>query len=374
MFIATATGPSYEQLRPLKTARSRSLDEDRFPVHRDLLDRLLAHDPASSGQADPVVAHALAVVCAYAYADVVGLGGTPDTLAAMLTRLGLPSSRVLMVEERIEAAFVVAAGFLVQSEDGRVAILAYRGTRPFDVANWMTDADLHNGTVTVRVGGQDFPVHPGFYRNVRSIRSPLVEGLDRARQGMSIIDGSPVEHPLQALHLAGHSLGAAMAALQAILLLNDPSYRPLGRLLHSVYGYGQPMVGGSGLVEAMDASGQASRFQRFVFRRDVVPPLPPLGLGDYAHFGAQYEVRRRAGDPDAPGCSYVESPRSVRQAPFVAIPIAATQFVANRLPLLRHLPFLYSIDDHLPLNYVEWLAPEGLASEYGGYPAEFASR
>jgi hypothetical protein len=365
MFTATATGPSLGQLRPLKTARSRALDEDRYPVHADLHDRLLGHDPGTSSEADPTVAHALAVISAYAYAEVVDLGGVPNTLAAMVTRLGLPSSRVLMVEERIDAAFVVAAGFLVQSEDGRVALLAYRGTRPFDVASWMTDADLHNGTVTVRVGGADFPVHPGFYRNVRSIRSPLIEGLDRARRGLSIIDGSVVDSPMEALHLAGHSLGAAMAALQAVLLLNDPSYRPLGRLLRSVYGFGQPMIGGSDLARELEDSGQARRFQRFVYRRDVVPALPPIGLGDYAHFGAQYEVARSGG--------FVPSGRSVRQAPFVAIPIAAMQFVANRLPVVRHVPFLWSVDDHLPLNYVEWLAPVGCASEFGGYPA-FPSR
>lgn len=360
MFIATTVGPSLEQVRPMKPIRARALDQDRFPVHPDLLERLVGHDPGSSGTADPAVAHALAVLAAYAYADVVDLGGTPTTFAGMATRLGLPRSRVLMVEERIDAAFVVAAGFLLQSDDGRACVLAYRGTRPFDVANWMTDADLRNGPVTVHVGGADFPVHPGFYRNVRAIRSPLVEGLDHARHGRSIIDGSPVEHPMQSLHLAGHSLGAAMAALQAVLLLNDPSYRPLGALLHSVYGFGQPMIGGRDLARAMADSAQDRRFQRFVYRRDVVPPLPPRGLGDYAHFGPQYEVARGGG--------YDRSSRPTQQAPFAAIPIAATQFVAHRLPVLRNLPFLYSLDDHLPLNYVEWLAPQGCLSEFGGYP------
>jgi hypothetical protein len=84
-------------------------------------------------------------------------------------------------------------------------------------------------------------------------------------------------------------------------------------------------------------------------------------LGDYRHFGAQYEVARDGG--------VALSARSVRQAPFAAIPISVVQFVASRLPVLRRAPFLYSIDDHLPLNYVDWLAPEGCASEFGGYPA-----
>jgi hypothetical protein len=199
---------------------------------------------------------------------------------------------------------------------------------------------------------------------VRSIRSPLIEGLDRARQGLSIIDGTPVEQPMLALHLTGHSLGAAMATLQAVLLQNDPSYAPLASSLRSVYGYGQPMVGSRAMVQAMSATGQDRRYQRFVYRNDVVPALPPRGLGDYAHFGAQYEVDHAGG--------YRQVDRPVRQAPFLAIPIAASQFISHRLPVLRHLPFPYSIDDHLPLNYVDWLAPEGCASEYGGYPVTAA--
>ena len=361
MFTATAVGPSLEALRPLKPASPRSRSEGDFPVHPQLLDRLLSHDPGADGEADPVVAHALAVCSGYAYASVVGFGDEPDTLARMMARLGLPGNRVLMVAERIDAAFVVASGFVVQSADGRAAILAYRGTEPFNVANWMTDADLGNGPVTIEVGDLEYSVHPGFYRNVRSIRSPLIEALHRARQGLSIIDGTPVDHPLQALHLTGHSLGAAMAALQGILLLEDPAYAGLGGLLRSCYGFGQPMVAPRSLADSMEATGLAMRFLRFIYRNDVVPGLPPRGLGDFAHFGPQYEVSADGG--------YRRSSRVQRQSSFFAIPLAPLQFLCGRLPLLRRIPFPYSLDDHLPLHYIDWLAPQGMGSEYGDYPA-----
>ncbi len=307
------------------------------------------------------MAHALAVCASYAYAEVVGFGDEPDTIARMMARLGLPSNRVLMAAERIDAAFIVSSGYVIQSADGRVVILAYRGTEPFNVANWMTDADLNNGPVTVRVGGEDFSVHPGFYRNVRATRSPLIEALDRASRSLSVIDGSPVEQPMQALYLTGHSLGAAMAALHGLLLLNDPAYKRIADPLRAVYGYGQPMIGPESLAETMTDNGQARRFQRFVYRRDVVPPLPPRGLGDYAHFGPQYEVAAMGG--------YRRVQRTTGQASFFAIPTATLQFVSHRLPVVRRLPFLWSLDDHLPLNYVDWLAPPGRASEYGDYRA-----
>lgn len=362
MFLAHAIGPTLDELRPLKPATATiARDGEVFPVHPDLPDRLLAFDPASTDEVDPVVAHALSVCSAYAYAEVVRLGRTPDTLARMMARLGLPSARVLMVAERIDPAFIVASGFVVQSEDGRVVILAYRGTEPFDVASWLTDADLHNGPVSLLVGGTECAVHPGFYRNVRAIRSPLVEALDRARRGLSVIDGSEVGAPMQVLHLTGHSLGAAMATLQAVLLLNDPDYAELAAVLRSVHGFGQPMVGAPSLAGALTDTGQASRFLTFTYRRDVVPGLPPIGLGTYAHVGAQFEVADDGG--------IRRSDRSRGQATFFAIPIATAQFVSHRLPVLRHLPFPHSLDDHLPLNYVEWLAPAGCRSEYGGYPS-----
>jgi hypothetical protein len=362
MFIAWAVGPTLEELRPLKPpVVAQGSTGGQFPLYPELEPLLLAHDPGGDGQADPTVAHLLAVAATYAYAEVVGLGGTPDTLARMMARLGMPANRTLMVAERIDAAFVVASGFVVQSADGRVVLLCYRGTEPFNVANWMTDADLHNAPVNIRVGGREFPVHPGFYRNVRAVRSPLIEALDRARQGLSIIDGSPLPNPMEALHLAGHSLGAAMAGLQALLLLNDPAYEGIAVSLRSVYQYGAPMFGGRPLAGQLTDDGTANRFQRFVYRNDTVPPLPPIGLGDYAHFGPEYRVARGGG--------YERAARPTGQATFFAIPIAATQFVTERLPIVRRLPFPFSIDDHLPVNYINWLSPPGLGSEYGDYPA-----
>lgn len=364
MYVAHAIGPSLEELRPLKPATAEP-GAGRFPLYPDLLERLAGHDPGSDGEADPLVAHALSVCAAYAYASVVGFGDEPNTLARMMARLGLPGNRVLMVAENIDAAFVVASGFVIQSADGSVVILAYRGTEPFNVANWMTDADLHNGPVTIEVGGQDYSVHPGFYRNVRSVRSPLIAALHRAREGRSILDGSKVDTAMSALHLTGHSLGAAMATIQGLLLLEDPAYAELGAVMRSCYGYGQPMVGPKSLANTMEATGQELRFLRFIYNNDVVPGLPPRGTGDYAHFGPQYEVASDGG--------YRRVERDERQNPLLSIVLAPVQFLFNRLPVLRRIPIPFSLDDHLPLNYVDWLSPRGMASEYGDYTARLES-
>lgn len=363
MFTASARGPSLEELRPEKPTVGRDPQGDwTFPVHPKLVQTLVDHDPGRAdarSEPDPTVAHSLAACAAYAYAEVAGFGDEPNTVARMMARLGMPENRTLMIAERNDAAFVASSGFLVQSEDGRVVILAYRGTEPFNVTSWMTDADLHNGPLPIEINGKCFEVHPGFYRNVRATRSPLIEALHLARNGRSVIDGSPVANPMQALHITGHSLGAAMSSLMALLLLNDPDYSELAGLTRSVYAFGQPMIGPESLAKEVEAFGQADRFLRFVYRNDVVPKLPPRGLGDYAHFGPEYVVAHDG---------YRLARRSTGQAPFCALAAAPVAFIAQRLPILHLLPVPYSLDNHLPLNYVTWLTPPGTSTEYGDYP------
>ena len=357
MLIAHATGPTLADLRPLKPERAAGT----FPVHPDL-SNLLA-DPATE-QPDRQIAHSLAVASTYAYAQVAGFCEEPDTLARMMARTGLPGNRTLLVADRVDASFIVASGYVVQSDDGRSAMVVFRGTEPFNLANWLTDADIHSEQVTISVGGRMLTVHPGFYRNLRAIRSPLIAALDRARRGRSILsEDEAVEHPLQSLYIAGHSLGGAMASLLGLLVLNDPSYAELREVLRGVYTYGAPMVGDPELAEAVAAEGQGEMFLRFAYGRDVVPHLPPWGLGRYRHFGREF---RPGGD------CWVESGRPIGQAPFFSIPMAPVEFLSRSLPIVRHLWFPYSLSDHLPVNYLEWLAPEWMASEYGDYGSHTA--
>jgi hypothetical protein len=42
------------------------------------------------------------------------------------------------------------------------------------------------------------------------------------------------------LYIAGHSLGAAMAVLMAVMLVTDPAYAGIVEKLRAVYAFGQP--------------------------------------------------------------------------------------------------------------------------------------
>ena len=361
MLVARSIGPSFSDIRPLKPAEAEPSSVGRFPVYPDLVDRLA--DPEIA-QPDPTIAHALAVCATYAYATVAGFCSEPDTLARMMARIGMPGNHTLMVADRVDVSFIVSNGFITQSADGRIAVLSYRGTEPFNPTNWLTDADLESEQVSIQVGSERLTVHPGFYRNVRATRSPLIEALDRADRGRSVLDeDSAMPNSLERLYITGHSLGGAMAALMGLLILNDPSYEHLAAKLAHVYTYGQPMVGPRSLAEEVADSGQASAFSRFVYHRDVVPHLPPWGLGQYSHFGREYRQDRDT-------TPWITVDPGSRQAPFASVALAPMQFLSRSLPLARHLWFPYSLSDHLPLNYIQWLSPPGVASEYGDYATE----
>jgi hypothetical protein len=178
--------------------------------------------------------------------------------------------------------FISSTAFLVQSSDGRVVILAYRGTEPVNFINWLTDADVHPDKIAIpfETPPGTFEVHGGFYRNVRATRYEVVTALQRAVEGQSILEstepGQPPASPLEALYITGHSLGGAMSALLAVMLMTEPAYASIASKLRAVYTFGQPMIGTPELAAACDGDPDLrNKVIRYVYRQDVVPHLRP---------------------------------------------------------------------------------------------------
>ena len=131
MLIEKSIAPPLSTLRPIKPTSS-----DTFPVYHDL-EALLAEEEQQSDQQPPAtVAHTLAVAAGYAYSDAA-------TVSMMLARMGLQDNHCLQVDMSVDAMFIRSTAFLIQSSDGSVVILAYRGTEPTNLVNWLTDADVH---------------------------------------------------------------------------------------------------------------------------------------------------------------------------------------------------------------------------------------
>ncbi|MFG2786064.1 lipase family protein [Streptomyces sp. NPDC048419] len=415
-------GPAYSALRPCKP----ETDPSSFPVYPDLVERLVEdkHQPDPEG----ILPHVLATCSAYSYAGFEQ-HSDPDTVAMIMTRLGLEENEVRVFEQRVDAMYIASAAYLILDKDRRVAILCYRGTQPEDIISILTDADVRPEMLAVELEGRRYEVHAGFYRNVRATRPLVVEALERAVRGESL---NPAEEGtrgdgLEALYITGHSLGAAMAAIMAVTLVHEPRYRHIAERLKGVYTFGQPMVGGPDLARACEETPGPrgtcllrDRLLRYIFDRDVVPALPPRPVGPYAPFGREFHYRRRHGPVDATLTFAADSAiealtlpsdvlrtvadrdwgglmlrvtegvrRSVRpllrgganvgwteiDEPGLNYPqmdslaglavVAPLAFFATRLALTRTIPFKYSFDDHGPGHYVNALAPPGVSSEFG---------
>lgn len=307
----------------------------------DIIDQLLARPRADDDQWDPRLAYLLAIAAGWAYSDAA-------TLREKLSYYGLPGATVQPMSVVNEAMLIVAHGFFIRSACGRFGVLAFRGTEPTHMMNWLTNAEV------VWRELDDGRVHAGFFGNVEALWRAILEQVGAARND---IEGAP----LRDLYVTGHSLGGAMAVLAARRLLDVDltgggggaahlveGAAPLAGLLRGVYTYGQPMVGDRAFATAT-AARLKGRYFRHVYQRDVVCRMPPRIVDrDFVHFG---QARRCV----FPGKTWRPAASSEPRPPLFITPMllgAGAAFFARRLSPLRKLRLAYSLDDHVPTNYV----------------------
>ncbi|WP_242393231.1 lipase family protein [Anaeromyxobacter oryzisoli] len=264
-------------------------------------------------------------IAAWSYSD-------GQTLADALHHRGIieDDDSCLQVSVTNQAMLVVATVFFVQS--GPVGVLCFRGTEPVNAINWLTDANVE----PKRFRGRG-RTHGGFMRNVRALWSDIYDVVSAAVDG----DGG---QSLEALYVAGHSLGGAMAVLAAASIFTDPECTTWRPLIRGVYTYGQPMVGDDEFAASCDAAFGGIHF-RHVYQRDLVPRMPPMIAGRFSHSGNEL-----LGSLDG------WSPRrkAVAQAmSLLSVPIAFAAFFFKQFPLLHDMHLPVSIDDHSPNSYLE---------------------
>lgn len=129
------------------------------------------------------------------------------------------------------------------------AVLAFRGTDPVTLPNWVTDAVVK----LVAHGELDGRVHHGFHSALRRTWSLIEPILDAA-----------ADLPL---FVTGHSMGGALAALAACKLAK------LGRPPTATYTFGAPRFG-----DPTFCAGYALPLYRVVNRLDFVPEMPLASL------------------------------------------------------------------------------------------------
>jgi len=374
MLIEKSIAPPLSTLRPTKPTSSAT-----FPVYHDLEASLAEEDQQPDKKPPATVAHTLAVAAGYAYSDA-------KTVSMMLARMGLQDNHCLKVDMSVDAMFIRSTAHLIQSSDGSVVILAYRGTQPTNLVNWLTDADVHPDKIAFpfprdakaadpaksslppdaeAVPAKSYAVHAGFYRNVRATRFEVIAALMRALDRRSVLDddpGSPMpplEKPMTTLYLTGHSLGGAMAALMAVMLSVEPDYiERFAPIFKGASTYGAPMVGSPEFANACAASTFLDRnVVRYVYRKDLVPHLPPSESDDFQHFGREYRYDRAWQDTSDKPITQMGDLLGLIEAPL--------GFVASKFRLLRGIPFRFSLNDHGPQHYISAITPPKVPNEFG---------
>jgi hypothetical protein len=200
-------------------------------------------------------ARAMAWLAQLAYED------EPDKVDSVLRLWG--ARRIASFEHLLAIPLPVAStrGLVVERQG--CLFIAFEGTDPFVVANWITNFNF--------VPDQD-GIHQGFAMALEVCWPDITDAFRQAGADMP-------------LFVAGHSLGAALAALCASRAGKD-----LGASVQGVYTFGMPRTGTADFARTYDAL-LGERTYRLVYGEDIIPTVPPSELG-FAHVGRLLQCAR----------------------------------------------------------------------------------
>ena len=161
---------------------------------------------------------------------------------ALWARDGRPAGTTMTLRAFVRVCPVVRVPDPVQcfvADDGNVGIVAFRGTVPTSLANWLTDCEI--AMIDADVPASSALVHEGF----SSAAHVLLEDFGKLPGLRRYLAERTAAFPRLRLWFTGHSFGAALATLTA--------YR-LGKV-HGLYTYGSPRVGNTHFANAFSKSG-----------------------------------------------------------------------------------------------------------------------
>jgi len=181
--------------------------------------------------------------------------------------------------------------------DEAYCIVVFKGTSPFDLSEWLTDATVSPITPYKIYGDmlltedrntvQSATVHRGFYDALWSVGSHHWENI--LHQINSACYGLPEKYGVIHLWVTGHSLGAAVASLAYARLLFNPKDIKDDRVeLRGAYTFGTPRIGNKvfELSVLKQQKARKTKLYRVVNANDVITTIPFPDLTDeYVHVG-----------------------------------------------------------------------------------------
>jgi hypothetical protein len=195
--------------------------------------------------------------------------------------------------------------FLAMRESDKLVVIAFRGTDASDISDVAYDVDFR--LVPWLKGGE---VHEGFAHALEVVQRTLERALEDVQAYRMLV--------------TGHSLGAAMATLQASLCTPD-----------ALYTFGCPRVGDAKFVDEL----RGTKSYRFVDCCDLVARIPPEI--EYRHVGQPYYIDRSRKLTFDPHRLWVWWDQFRAEA----------KYLTTEAPKLGNVAFR-SFADHAPINYV----------------------
>jgi len=192
-----------------------------------------------------------------------------------------------------------AQGFIAVDPSRNSIVVSYRGTSAIE--NVLVDIDLILSDFPPG-SAQGARAHSGFQRAYGTIAETIRTSVGDLLQ----------QNPGMTVTLTGHSLGAAMAILSAVDLV-DSGVVPAQAV--QVFSYGQPRVGNQAFANFYDSLGV--RTFRVTNRQDPVAIIPPRIIG-YRHHAQEFFVDDPEAQPTTTISCTTES-RSCAKANFVSL-------------------------------------------------------
>ncbi|RUS31207.1 Alpha/Beta hydrolase protein [Jimgerdemannia flammicorona] len=166
-------------------------------------------------------------------------------------------------------------GFVARDDRNRAIIIAYHGSSYLtqfiqDAKFFKVDYPPANGT----------KIHKGFFECFQDSHSSVYD----------TVVNQVKQYPDYKLVLAGHSLGGALAVLQAMDFYQNEGYDNSKMI---VYTYGQPRIGNDAFSSYVDSLGLS--IYRVINQNDIIPHYPPSPF-NYKHHGTEYWIDDDQGD------------------------------------------------------------------------------
>jgi triacylglycerol lipase len=185
----------------------------------------------------------------------------PDKIKNILTSFGLALVEGGVVVRESKTVLPVASTHCLVASHPKAVIVAFAGTDPVSLANWVSDFDAHLDQDTGTADGYRVAADVVWEDLVRLLAGPVAAG--------------------RKIFVTGHSLGGALAALIAERIHTE--LPGAVDAVEAVYTFGMPRVGNQIFADRYNPH-LGMRTYRFVHGDDIVPTVAPSDL-KFRHLG-----------------------------------------------------------------------------------------